>query len=165
MKRKLAIFSLTFLLVLGWGGGASAHISNEQEIYKDLGDSQAKEEITKLRAIGIIAAAEGEENFAPKSELDRKTLGFWLAKAANLKGHNEQPTPEEYALEAIENGYLASIEGKATYADVTAGILKIIGVKEVKEPAEQAEELGILQGKWHDLVDAGGTATKENAAT
>lgn len=164
MKSKLAIiFSLAFLLVLGWVGAASAHISNEQEIYKDLGDSPAKEEITKLRALGIIGAIEGEENFEPKSELDKETLAFWLAKAANLEGHTEQPTPEEYALEAIEYGYLDNIKGIATYADVTAGILKIIGVKEVEKPAEQAEELGILEGEWHDLVDAGGNATKENA--
>lgn len=165
MKGKLTIiFSLVLFMFFGWVGVASAHISNENEIYNDLEDSPAKVEITKLRALDIIGAVEGEESFEPKSELDKETLGFWLAKAADLEGHTDDPTPNEYALEAVEFAFLNDIEGNATYADVTAGILKIIGVDEVEEPAEQAEELGILAGEWHDLVDAGGIATKENAA-
>ncbi|MGG5254164.1 hypothetical protein ACQYAD_11775 [Neobacillus sp. SM06] len=165
MKRRLAmVLSLAFMIVFGWGGFASAHVSNEKQIYKDVADSQAKEEITKLRAIGVIGFVEGEENFEPKSELNKKTLGFWLAKAGNLKGHTEKPTPDEYAEESVENKYIDNLEGKATYGDVVTGILKVIGVKDVEKPAEQAEELGILEGKWHDLVDANGIATKENTA-
>ncbi|MCF6094714.1 hypothetical protein L1765_12155 [Microaerobacter geothermalis] len=163
MKKTFSIF-LLLSLVFGLVQGAFAHISNELEIYKDIADSPAKADIVKLRALGIIPFIEGQENFDPSAELDKLTLATWLAKAANVKGHTENPTPKEYAEEAVEYGFIDNLEGEATLPDVVTGLLKIQGVKKVTEPAEQAEELGYLEGEWHDLVDAGGIATKENAA-
>lgn len=164
MKKSIAaLLSAVLVVAWGWVGNASAHISNETQIYQDLKDSPAKVEITKLRAFGIIPNIKDQNNFKPKADLDKETLGSWLANAAKLKGHTDNPTPKEMSEEAVEKGLIDNLNGTATYKDVMTGILKIIGVKQVTEPAEQAEELGILNGKWHDLVDQGGKATRENA--
>lgn len=166
MKRKLLITMLPMLIVFTIFSQlptAFAHVSNEVEIYNDLVNSPAKEEITKMRALGIIPYIDGQESFEPTAELDKETLGSWLAKAANVAGHTESPTPEEFAEEAVEYNYIDNTEGIATYDDVVTGILKVIGFEEVTEAAEQAEELGMIEGEWHDLVDSGEIAIKENA--
>ncbi|WP_028986770.1 hypothetical protein [Thermicanus aegyptius] len=162
--RKLASFFMVFGLVFGIYGSAFADVANELEIYKDISDSPAKVEITKLQALGIIPVIEGQENFEPTAELDRQTLGNWLAKAAGLKGHTDQPTPEEYAAEAVENGLIESVNGVATYKDVVTGLLKVIGVKEITAPAEQAVELGAIGEQWDKPVDRGMKANRQDAA-
>lgn len=163
MRKLLSLF-MVFALTFGVSGIAFAHVSNELQIYQDLGASPGKEEITKLRALGIIPYIEGQDQFEPKAPLDRQTLATWLAKAAALEGHTDEPTPEEYAEEAVEYGFIENLEGPATYEDVVTGLLKIIGVKTVTKPAEQAEELGAIEGEWHDLVDSGQKANRENTA-
>jgi hypothetical protein len=113
---RMALF--LFALVLMFPVRAFAHVVNENTIYDDIRYSEAKEDIVMLRGIGAIAApAQGVNLFKPQDKLTKAELAYWSAAYNKIGG--EQATMENLRKAAVADGLVDSLEGNATYGEVS----------------------------------------------
>jgi len=114
MKMKKAC--LLAILMIGLLGVITvhAHVQNENNLYGDIEYSEAKQEIVLLHGIRAIAREGGAAVYRPLDLLKREDLAYWAGNFRGLAG-----TPDQIRQAALEQGLVESLEGYATYADVS----------------------------------------------
>lgn len=111
MKQKIIVWFAFFMLVTS---SASAHVMNRDNMYRDIAMSEMADAIVFATSLGIIRDVENDQQFKPSTTLTMKTLAAWYGAFQRLDGTNEH----ELATAAVAVGYVSTIEGNATYADV-----------------------------------------------
>lgn len=134
------------LFTLLFSSTAWAHVSNEKTIYDDIQLSEAKEEIVYLRGLNVIAYEKGANLFKPQDKLTKGELAFWVATYKQLGGH--ETMKEELQKAAVDKGFIHSLEGNATYADVNNAYFA--GKATVEHPQAELtkEEFALFMGKY-----------------
>jgi len=113
LKRRTFLLSLLMIVCVG-AASVYAHVQNENNLYSDIEYSEAKQEIVLLHGIKAIAREGGASVFKPLDLLARSDLAYWAGNFRGLVG-----TPKDIREAALEQGLVASLEGYATYADVS----------------------------------------------
>jgi len=94
-----------------------AHVQNENSLYSDIEFSEAKEEIVLLHGIQAISLEGGVNLYRPFDLLTRSTLAYWSGKFLGLGGPGA--SANEIREAALRDGLVESLEGHATYGDVS----------------------------------------------
>lgn len=124
IKKIITFFSATLLTC----SIAFAHVSNEYTVYDDMNYSKAKEDVLKLKALGVIPYTEGATIYSPSDILTKSELGYWAAQF--LTKSDEPKTEKDYINLAINLEIVADEKGNATYNDV---ITAYFGKEAVKD--------------------------------
>jgi len=134
------------LCILFIPSNVMAHVTNEKTIYDDIEFSKAKKEIVYLRGLNVIAYEKGAHLFKPQDTLTKADLAYWVGTFHKLGGH--ETTKEEMQKLAIEKGYIDSLEGNATYADIN--IAFFAGKAPVEQPDAELtkEEFALFMGRF-----------------
>lgn len=104
------------ILIIGLIGPLTvhAHVQNENNLYSDIEFSEAKQEIVLLHGIRAIARDGGANVYKPLDLLTRAELAYWAGSFRGLTG-----TSQAIRQAALEQGLVDSLEGYATYTDVS----------------------------------------------
>jgi len=113
MKSKILLLLLLMIVCVG-AATVHAHVQNENNLYGDIEFSEAKQEIVLLHGIQAIAREGGASVYKPLDLLTRSDLAYWAGNFRGLSG-----TPQEIRQAALEQGLVDSLDGYATYADVS----------------------------------------------
>jgi len=163
MKKIVGLVTAVFLSVTI----ASAHVSNEYTIYDDTQHSEIKEDLTKLRTLGVIPYKEGASVYGPQDALNKEELGYWAAQF--LIKSDKTLSEAEYVRQAVDLKLIDKKEGAATYQDVIQAYfdkneLKASDVKAAIKGKEKEEitkeELAQLLGKLIDRKSGDGLFMK-----
>jgi len=111
--RVIRVAFITTALLLA--GGSLAHIKNEATQFPDIEFSAARFDIVVLVGAGIIPET---PVFEPDKKLSIRELATWVALAEGLGRGGENPDTTALAAAALEGGFVASLEGDATLADL-----------------------------------------------
>lgn len=103
--KKIIAFVVAFMLVTT---SAHAHIINRDNLYSDLSLTIAADDIVLLAALHVIQSDYGA--FEPTKPLTMKQLAEWVAGYYSLAD----------AQAAVDAGFVASLDGDATYEAVNA---------------------------------------------
>ena len=120
-------------------GSVLAHIKNEATQFPDIEFSDARFDIVVLVGAGIIPET---PVFEPDKRLSRLELATWVALAEGLLPGGETPDIDALAAAAREQGFLESLEGDASIADLDrlffAGELDMADAERTPTTAEAA---------------------------
>jgi hypothetical protein len=112
----------TLLLTIVWMMGlllpasAMAHIVSANNLYEDIENLSAKEDIVFLTGINVIVYEHGSALFKPQDKLTRAELAHWVG--AFYKLSQSEATAAEMAQLTVDKGLMLSLQGNATYVDV-----------------------------------------------
>jgi len=112
MIKKVVAATLLFSVL--FVTNTFAHIMSSDNVFTDISYSEAKEDIVLLSALGIISYQYEEYVFRPQDPLSKQELASWIGSYFRLEGE----TSEQLADAALKAGYLSSLIGMATYADI-----------------------------------------------
>jgi hypothetical protein len=139
-RHLIRKFSPLIAVAVFVSASALAHIKNEATQFPDIEFSDARFDIVVLVGAGIIPET---PVFEPDKALSKLELATWVALAEGLLPGGETPDTDALAAAALAQGFLDSLEGGATIADV-----------------DRLFFAGQL-----DVADAGRTPTKAEAAS
>lgn len=112
IELKYTVFTLCALLI---GGVTHAHIKNEATQFPDIEFSDARFDIVLLVGAGIIPET---PVFEPDKPLSMKELATWLALAEGLTEGGETPDLAAMSALAVEQGFVDSVDGDATFSQL-----------------------------------------------
>lgn len=73
----VVLLALSFFL----SAQASAHVTNEETVYRDISDSEAAADILLLDLLGVISAEGGSQEFRPKDFLTAAEFKEWMVRS------------------------------------------------------------------------------------
>ncbi len=135
---------------------ASGHIKNEATQFPDIEFSAARFDIVVLVGAGIIPET---PVFEPDKALSNKELAAWVALAEGLGRGGENPDTAALAAAALEQGFVESLAGDASLADLNrvffAGNLDIDDEERTPTKAEAASLIatGLGSEVGHALLE------------
>ncbi|QED47036.1 hypothetical protein [Cytobacillus dafuensis] len=154
MKRLLIFLAILLYFIVPFQ--VDAHVTNEKNLYEDIEQSEAVEEIMFLRSMNAISPEEGVNLFRPQEMLTRETLAVWALNFSmnTNSGDNHSDTKNLSPEKAVEEGLIDNLQGNATLEDVNKayfkGTLNITMNKEITR-----EEFSIFMGE-HFLTKVDG---------
>jgi len=125
MIKKVATLLLLSVFIVS---NTFAHVMNSDSVFTDISYSEAKDEIVLLSSLGVVSYQYEEYIYRPQEPLTRQELASWVGAYYGLKGE----TSEQLANLALTAGYISSLNGMATYADVNQAYFH--GYLELDEP-------------------------------
>lgn len=145
MKKYLLVFTALLMTC----SIAFAHVTNENTIFDDTKNSNAKDDLVYLRTLNVIPPVEtGANVYMPQDLLTKKDLGYWAAQFSNNDGKTDE---NGYVSLALKNHLIDSQDGNASYQDV---ITAFFG----KNALQDADIQKLIKGKENNAL------TKEDAA-
>lgn len=128
-------------------GSALGHIKNEATQFPDIEFSSARFDIVVLVGAGIIPET---PVFEPDKALSNEELAAWVALAEGLGRGGENPDTAALAAAALEQGFVESLAGDATLADLNrvffAGNLDIDDGERTPSKADAASLIATALG-------------------
>ena len=128
-------------------GSALAHIKNEATQFPDIEFSNARFDIVVLVGAGIIPET---PVFEPDKALSNEELAAWVALAEGLGRGGENPDTAALATAALEQGFVESLAGDASLADLNrvffAGNLDIDDGERTPSKADAASLIATALG-------------------
>lgn len=107
-KKIVSICAVLFILITSQ---AHAHVMNADNAYNDLNYTEAKGEILFITALGMTNSQDETVTFRPNDSLTMEELAEFVAAYYHLEGENT-------AQQVVEKGWISSLKGNATFADV-----------------------------------------------
>ena len=128
-------------------GSALGHIKNEATQFPDIEFSNARFDIVVLVGAGIIPET---PVFEPDKALSNEELAAWVALAEGLGRGGENPDTAALAAAALEQGFVESLAGDASLADLNrvffAGNLDIDDGERTPSKADAASLIATALG-------------------
>lgn len=141
-ELKYIVLTLCALLI---AGVAHAHIKNETTQFPDIEFSDARFDIVLLVGAGIIPET---PVFEPDKPLSMKELATWLALAEGLTQGGETPDVAAMSALAVEQGFVDSLDGDATFSQLNQLIFDSMLVLENPDQVPtKAEAASLIAGQ------------------
>ncbi|OMF37586.1 hypothetical protein BK133_05925 [Paenibacillus sp. FSL H8-0548] len=133
-KRQLLLALVLVCAFVVWAPSvAVVHIVNANNLYGDIENVAAKEDIVYLTGINVIVYDHGSPLFRPQDYLTRVDLAYWAGTFYKL-GDSDK-TEAEISQIALDNGLITDLQGRATYGDVNQAFFK--GMAEIDHAEDE----------------------------
>jgi hypothetical protein len=124
IKRFAALRLVVFICLTTLAfvpAAAFAHVTRADTQFSDIASPELRLDVGLLTALGIVPKG---ETFAPDKPLTRRDLAVWAALSTGKSDHDKKLDPTALAKAALAAGQVGSLEGDASFADLSRAFFK-----------------------------------------